>query len=115
MENKIKELIEKWEKERLDRVGNEGGDASSDSYFVINDMIADLKAVLKLYQSQQNGIKEVYERFKHLDRILSDPMVKMPGKKLDEYETCYELWHETCYELWEAVKNANIKNKTIGK
>ena len=56
MENQIKKLIEKWEKERLDRVGNEGGDASSDSYFVINDMIDDLKSLFELYQSQKVNI-----------------------------------------------------------
>lgn len=109
MENKIKELIEKYEEIiRKDKFPNL--DPETEVYGVVKD----LQSLLKLYKSQQdvapeseplgNGIKKVYERFQHLDRILSDPE-SMLVEDDDRPEGYIDPIYATCYELWKAVKN----------
>ena len=55
---------------------------------------------------KENEIKIVYERFKHLDIVLSDPVMMA--------EDCVHL---TCHELWKAIKKhlggGRLDSKTI--
>ena len=60
----------------------------------------------------ENEIKEVYERYKHLDKILSDP-VMINGEGL--FDEPPDPFYATCYELWKVIKNENAKNKTDGE
>ena len=59
-----------------------------------------------LNQDKENEIKIVYERFKHLDLVLSDPVMMN--------EDCVHL---TCHELWKAIKKhlggGRLDSKTI--
>ena len=61
-----------------------------------------------LNQDQENEIKIVYERFKHLDLVLSDPVM------MNEDDNPI---HKTCYELWKAIKKhlggGRLDSKTI--
>ena len=105
MENKIKELIEKYEVKTTEEPAN---------YFQWVEVVEDLQSLLKFKQENWcgkptgNGIKEVYERFKHLDKILSDLALLVEwDTECDNIDPIYR----TCYALWKAIKNEN-ENKT---
>lgn len=89
MENKIKELIEIYKARKAANVA---------VYLVVEDLTALLEFEQKncCGKTSAEGIKEVYERFKHLDMILSDILL------MHEDNSPF-LW--VCYELWRAVKN----------
>src|SRR3972149_2954827 len=51
-------------------------------------------------------IKAVYEKFSHLDKLISDPILLDGDDKM----------HKILYEVWMAVKNIlGIKNQKIGE
>ena len=107
MENKIRELIEKYEVKTTEEPMN---------YCQWVEIIEDLQSLLKFKQEKccgkpiGNGIKEVYERFKHLDKILSDPELLVEwDTECDNVDPIYG----TCYALWKTIKNENAKNQTI--
>ena len=96
MENEIKELIDKYEDKSLEEPA---------FYFQWQEFIEDLKSLFEIKEivTSENGIKKVYERFKHLDMLLSDVVT---------LNTDNDPIHATCYELWKVIKNENAKDKT---
>mgnify|MGYP001567999396 CR=1 FL=1 len=104
MENEIKKLIDKYDVKTTEEPLN---------YFQWIEVIDDLKSLLKFKQEKccekplGNDIKEVYERFKHLDKVLSDPSLLV---KWDKSEDSVDPIYRTCYALWKAVKNECQRN-----
>lgn len=59
-------------------------------------------ALLQDYAAKHQPIKQIYERYKHLDMILSDP-----AWTHDEWEDDTELGlHHVLYDCWQAIKVA---------
>ena len=105
MENEIKKLIEKHTYkflEMCDLYGTASKVAENE-----NIMIKDMESLLVFKQKNccgktaENGISKVYERFKHIDVLLSDPVAMNEDK---------DPIHSTCYDLWKVIKAEAIEN-----
>lgn len=100
MENEIKKLIEKWKQSK-----NKGYFDGQNGDILSEEINEDLQSLLEFKQNNccgkqtPSGIKEVYEKFKHLDHLLSDKEWMTPDKS--EVSPAYTI----CYELWRAIKN----------
>lgn len=100
MENEIKKLIDFWKENAIDE---------SRLVYISDTSKTIIKQLQSLIEFKQNnccskqipsGIKEVYEKYKHLDGILSDKQWFAP------YENMPSPVHNiVCYELWSVIKN----------
>lgn len=108
MENEIKKLVEKWKlfKEEEKDAHDIGGEFHN-AFSLINTAIDDFQSLLEFKKRNccgkpaENGINKAYERFKHLDVLLSDPFALY-----EDQDPIYS----TCYDLWKVIKEEAIKN-----
>jgi len=94
MSDSIKKLIEKWGKKYKDLNGIGANISTVNlSKMALDDFLSllEFKQQNCCGKNTPRGIKDVYERFKHLDSMLSNKDC-MPA-------------YTTCYELWKAIKN----------